>query len=122
MIVKCIHGLDERFCAGCSAGGSNIARTNVTEVLLCLDDLEVRATFGAVADSIDVIPQSMGELLGPRRPEASWVVSAADGRPTGYEQSEMHDDLFRSDVISTSHELLKRIVAWRRTRRSLGRT
>jgi hypothetical protein len=88
------------------------------EVLLFLNHEKVRATYGAVAECIGVIPQAMGERLGERTPEASWVVSAEDGRPTGYADSEMHPDLFRSkEVIADASELRERIVDWRRKSR-----
>src|SRR5688572_26147865 len=85
---------------------------------LFLNGKQLRATYGAVADCIGVIPQSMGELLGDWRPEASWVVSADDWRPTGYSESEMHEDLFRSKaVITTCPELIDAIVEWRKNAR-----
>jgi hypothetical protein len=71
---KCVHGIDSRFCATCRRTANAVPKTNVTEVLLFLNDRKVRATFGAVAEAIGAIPQSMGERLGEHCREASCIV------------------------------------------------
>jgi hypothetical protein len=49
---------------------------------------------------------------------ASWIVTAEDGRPTGYEPHQMHPALFRkTDVISSKLELLMRMSAWKAKRK-----
>jgi hypothetical protein len=56
----------------------------------------------------------MGARLGPRRQEASWVVSAESGLPTGYAPSECHPELLSNEtVISDGADLLDRLNAWR---------
>ena len=90
----------------------------MTEILLCLNDVKLRATYGAVAECIGVIPQAVGQKLGERSPEASWIVST-DGYPTGYKRSEWHPDLLASArVIGTCAELHREVVAWRIRSRS----
>lgn len=77
------------------------------EVLRCLDAKKQRATYGAVAGVLGGIPQGVSSLLGPRRPLASWVVSAATGMPTGYTPDELAEGLLeRGDVIRTRDALL----------------
>jgi hypothetical protein len=117
-MAKCIHNIEDYSCGVCSKQGVIKAgpRLTQTEVLMFLNDEKVRATYGAVADCIGVIPQAMGDRLGDRTPEASWVVSAEDGRPTGYTDSEIHPELFRSkEIISSGGELNNRVVARRKT-------
>jgi hypothetical protein len=97
--ARCPHGIDRRFCATCSG---TVRSTTLSEVLRFLNHEKIRATYGAVAEVLNVIPRSIGTRLGHRRPEASWVVSAKDGLPTDYHRSEMHPQLFRTpEVIDT---------------------
>jgi hypothetical protein len=122
--VNCVHGIDERFCAICSkprraASPARTASAGVTldEILAFLNDRHIRATYGAVGEVVGVIPRSLGALLGTRRPEASWIVNAADGLPTGYAQDECHPALFsKPDIIATGRELVMRLTVWRATR------
>lgn len=117
---NCLHGMDARFCATCTKPMAAIPKTTLEEVLWCLNEVKLRATYGAVAGCIGVIAQAMGnDRLGTRRPEASWVVKANSGFPEGYLQSEMHPDLFRSrTVLSSAPELMDTIVRWRASRRT----
>ena len=46
------------------------------EILEFLNRHRVRATYGAVADLLGVLPRGVGAMLGEKRPEASWVVNA----------------------------------------------
>lgn len=70
-----------------------------------------RATYGAVADLVGVIPQAV--MKGrPKTPQNSWVVSAQTGRPTGYLPGECDRRLeMRASVISTAGALAE----WLRT-------
>jgi hypothetical protein len=80
-------------------------------VLTFLNDEQVRATSGAVAEVVGVVPRGLGSQLGPRRPEASWVVSADNGLPVDYDQSEWHPALLsRGDVIKSARELMFRMT------------
>jgi hypothetical protein len=56
----------------------------------------------------------MAAVLGPPRPEASWIVSGETGLPTEYEQADWHPDLLAaSTVIRTGRGLTLRIALWR---------
>src|SRR5437764_1167045 len=116
MAERCKHGIDRRFCSRCS-GASNREpsrpptqapdshRATKAEVIR-LDDIvaylnaaQVRATYGAVADLVGGIAQSIGARLGGlggRRKEASWVVNAKTGLPTNYPPEHLHPALTRS--------------------------
>jgi hypothetical protein len=57
----------------------------------------------------------MGALLGPRGPEASWIVSASTGLPTDYSQSDMHPALLsKSDIITSGIALTLRLESWKK--------
>jgi hypothetical protein len=115
----CIHGLDARFCATCnrpdkSKSRSALGGTSFEEILAFLNHEEVRATYGAVAEVLGVLPRSMGTLLGPRRPEASWIVSAENGLPTDYDQAEWHPALLsRGEIITSGRTLMLRMTVRR---------
>lgn len=79
---------------------------NVQEILHTLGTSRRRATYSAVAEYLGVHRRSVAKLLGSRRPEASWIVSARTGLPSGYLQTEMHPNL-KDDprIIRTGREL-----------------
>ena len=82
----------------------------LAEIVTFLNNSRVRATYGAVAEILGVVPRSMGARLGPRHIEASWIVSAATGLPTGYSPAEMHPDLRPSSpLIRTGDDLRERM-------------
>jgi hypothetical protein len=82
----------------------------LADVVRFLNDNRVKATYGAVAELLGVRPISMGRRLGQRHREASWIVSAQTGRPTGYEPGEIHPEVFTTeDVIRTGPELAARM-------------
>lgn len=119
--IRCIHGIDDRFCAIClrnNRGGGKAAAgataPSVEEVVQFLNGERTRATYGAVAGILGVPPRSVGGMLGSRRPEASWIVNDDTGLPTEYEQSDWHPDLLSTpEVIRTGHELTLRLSLWR---------
>jgi len=93
--------------------------TTLAEIIQFLNDQLVRATYGAVADVLGVIPISMGARLGSHRREASWIVSAEDGLPTDYDDEEMHPALRRTnEIITTGADLTSRLAKWRIARKS----
>ena len=53
-------------------------------VLAFLNHEKRRCTYGALADTLGVLPQAVGQYLGEIRQEASWVVRKETGMPTGY--------------------------------------
>ena len=121
--LRCIHGMDSRFCSLCNRPrnlAKNTARrghghdASLAEIIRFLNHEQVRATYGAVAKVLGIIPRTMGSRLGPRCVEASWIVSTATGLPIDYGEDEMHPALLQKvDVITTGSELTKRMSAWK---------
>src|SRR5262249_2632087 len=92
--TRCIHGMDSRFCAICNRSSRSVApaaaattEVSLADILQCLNDERIRATYKAVSKVLGVPARSVGGLLGDRRPEASWVVNETSELPTGYEQT-----------------------------------
>jgi hypothetical protein len=79
--------------------------STVQRVLDFLNRNKLRVTYKDAALFLRVPPQSLGELLAPRRPEASWVVNEETGKPSGYSESECHPDLRTHDIISDVEDL-----------------
>ena len=78
----------------------------IGDILKRLGAARRRCTYGAVAGVFGVTPAEAGPLLGERRPETSWVVSAKTGRPAGYAPDQIHPELeTHPDVISGPEEL-----------------
>jgi alkylated DNA nucleotide flippase Atl1 len=78
------------------------------DILQYLNKVRTRTTYGVVAKLLGVNPRSVGQLLGERRPDASWVVNSTTGNPTDYSEEEKHPDLYRTDRIITSAEVISR--------------
>jgi hypothetical protein len=126
---RCVHGLDTRFCSICNkpqaiGGGvrrhspASFSEANLDEVIRFLNDERIRATYGAVAGLLGVLPRGLGSHLGFRRPEVSWIVNAETGVPTDYNRQEIHPDLFsKAEIIRTGSELVLRMAAWKAKRR-----
>jgi hypothetical protein len=119
--TRCVHGLDDRFCAICNRANRGGLRAsiepvsaNLEDILQFLNEARTRATYGAVATVLGAPARSLGAMIGTRRPEASWVVNGETGLPAGYEQADWHPDLLAtSEVIRTGHELTLRLALWR---------
>ena len=117
--MNCIHGIDDRFCAVCNRTSDSKPRgalgdISLDEILHFLNHDKVRATYGAVAEVLGVIPRSVGARLGTRRPEASWIVSATTELPTDYSQDEWHPALLsQPDIISSGRMLALRLSKWK---------
>jgi hypothetical protein len=89
-------------------------RVPIDEILRFLNKHEIRVTYGAVGGAIGVIARSVSARLGHRRPEASWIVSADSGLPTGFGCAEMHPALFRrAAIIRTTDQLISLLRASR---------
>ena len=119
---NCVHGLDARFCSICNGPsllrGHQAARVSLSEILEFLNDDQIRATDGAVADVLGVPPRSMGAVLGDRSRDAFWVVNASTGLPTDDDRAETHPALFaKTEIISSGRELLMRMTMWRRAKK-----
>jgi hypothetical protein len=93
--------------------------SNVQQVLDFLNRNKLRATYKDVADFLRVPAHSLAVLLGPRRPEASWVVNDETGKPSGYSEPECHPDLRTHDVIADENDLRLRMRLEKRTAPSL---
>jgi hypothetical protein len=138
MAELCKHGMDRRFCSLCTRGAarepssimasraSHLAhvfdhtggeKLGLDDIVACLNAAQVRATYGAVAALVGGIAQSIGARLGGlegQRREASWVVNAKTGLPTGYPAEHRHPALLNSsDIISTGDELWRRLAEWK---------
>src|SRR5258705_8629231 len=122
MAERCPHGMDRRFCAICNKStraGASVFRSvaasqpSLNTIVEFLNHEEIRATYGAVAGVLGVNAQSIGAMLGARRVEASWIVNAESGLPTGYDQSQVHPALFKNlAVIMSASELTLRMSIW----------
>lgn len=73
-----------------------------------LNQVKTRCTYGAVADVLGVNPKNIGAYLGERRPEVSWIVNSKTHEPTDYLDSEKHPDLYRTNMVISSPEVLRR--------------
>jgi len=94
--------------------GAEMSSPNLQQILEFLGEQHVRATYGAVAEVLKVQPRSIGTLLGPRNREASWVVNAQTGMPTGYSNEDMDPALFeKPEIIRTGQELTQKMAIWK---------
>lgn len=85
---------------------------DIDSILSFLNRCKIRATYGAVGGVIGMHARSVSGLLGSRRPEASWVVRADSGLPTGYRREQIHPDIYRTgEIIRTGAELRRRMLA-----------
>ena len=117
--MNCLHGIDARFCARChrQASHGGVGNTTLEEILQFLNDEQIRATYGAVADVLGVSARSLTMRLGAKRPEASWIVGAENGLPVDYSQAEWHPELLgRGDMITNGRTLILRMTAWKQSR------
>ena len=119
-VVKCVHGIDSRFCAVCNRVSRTvrpadaIGSVDLPEILRFLNAEEIRATYAAVGGVLGIIPKAMGAQLGPHSAERSWIVSAGTGLPTGYSEDDLHPSLRRRDeIIRSATELIMRMTAWK---------
>jgi hypothetical protein len=86
----------------------------LAEVIRFLNAKEIRATYTAVAEYLNVLPISMGKRLGRPHVAASWIVGGKSGLPTGYGNSELHPALRAKDeMIRRGKDLGRRISAWK---------
>lgn len=83
----------------------------IGKILKCLNQHRIRATYGAVAEVLGVIPIAVGKSLGDKRPVASWVVSSATGKPSGYAPQDCHPDLYANERILTSGDALRELMS-----------
>ena len=84
------------------------------QVLFVLNKYKIRATYSAVTSAIypeyqdsTSFVKGISQLLGNRRPYASWVVSKSTGKPTGYAEDECHRELFLNDTVLDADDLIR---------------
>lgn len=68
--MKCIHGIDPRFCANCNRATkanvrSSVGDVSLEDILEFLNHEQVRATYGAVADVLGSFPGDGGSSNAP---------------------------------------------------------
>jgi hypothetical protein len=96
--------------AGHEPAGGVMEDPKLAAIVRFLNEHKVRATYKAVAEVLGVLPISMGRRLGPHYQEASWIVNAKTGLPTGYARADIHPDVLTSTVlIRTGAELRRRM-------------
>ena len=69
--LRCVHGLDARFCSICNKRGTDkgyrvrslVGDVGLSEIIQFLNSKQVRATYSAVAEVLGAIPRSMGACL-----------------------------------------------------------
>lgn len=88
---------------------------SIDEILAFLNKERIRASYSAVTEVLGIPPQSVGQVLGIKRPEASWVVNGKTGRSTGYLPNQMHSELFISSAIIATGDELRQCLRSRRT-------
>jgi hypothetical protein len=89
-----------------------VSRLDLDQVIAALNQHHQRATYSAVAGLLDQSPRL---LMRSRRREQSnsWIVAKATGRPTGYDDVDIHPQLAANEsVIETRDEL----ATWLRNR------
>jgi hypothetical protein len=97
---RCIHGLDSRFCAVCnrtskaSRPRAAIGSVTLPEILLFLNQEQVRATYSAVGEVLSVPPGAVVGQLGDRVGEDN-----------------------EANVISSGIELVMRMTEWKAARK-----
>ncbi len=92
----------------------------IEDILDCLNARTVRCTYGAVAGALGIAAVGVGRLLGEHRREASWVVNAETGWPTGYAPEDIHPDLEGSHLVTGPEELLEMVEQHVRCRLAAG--
>jgi len=80
----------------------------ITVVLHYLNEVTTRCTYNAAAKALGITPQALKKLLGERRPEISWLVNSGTGEPAGFTDNEKHPELYRTNRIIKSAEVLTR--------------
>ncbi|MCX2979878.1 hypothetical protein EYC98_03260 [Halieaceae bacterium IMCC14734] len=73
-----------------------------------LNKVKTRCTYNAAAKALGIKAPELKKLLGDRTPENSWFVNTGAGEPVGYDDSEKHPELYRTNRIIESAEVLTR--------------
>ena len=92
---------------------------HLDRVLDCLEEMKVRATYGAVGPVVGLPPRCVGPVIGMlnngggRSPRGSWVVSKANKLPTGYTEEQLAPGLRSTKVITTQEQLRQLLSEWK---------
>ncbi len=81
-------------------------RDTVERILDFCNQEEIRVTYGAVAEVIEVLPSSVGNHLGVRSKRSSWIVREDNHKPSGYKPNQIHENLFKNPEVIKSPEIL----------------
>ena len=81
---------------------------NITTVVDYINKVKTRCTYNAAAKALGMTPTALKKQLGERRPEISWFVSTVTGEPAGYTDDNKHPQLYRTQRIIKSAEVLTR--------------
>ncbi|MBV1871713.1 MAG: hypothetical protein KUG83_04125 [Gammaproteobacteria bacterium] len=73
-----------------------------------INKVKTRCTYNAAAQALGIKPAEFKKLLGDRTPENSWFVNTGAGEPVGYTDDEKHPELYRTNRIIKSAEVLTR--------------
>lgn len=73
-----------------------------------INKVKTRCTYNAAAQALGIKPAEFKKLLGDRTPENSWFVNTSAGEPVGYADNEKHPELYRTNRIIKSAEVLTR--------------
>ena len=85
-------------------------RITINEILSALNTHKIRATYGAIGGVLGIPAIGVGSRLGDMRPEASWVVSAKNGKPSGYPERHCHPELYSSEAVISSKDQLQALL------------
>jgi hypothetical protein len=100
---------------------SGVSGLSLQGIVARLDAHKQRATYGAVAELVGVLPR--GLMSGrPKSFKDSWIVAGTNGQdsrrgwPTGYSESQIHPDCYRQivegvDNIIDTGEALKQWIS-----------
>ena len=89
-----------------------MSQLNLDQVIAALNQHHQRATYSAVAGLLDQSPRLLMHSR-PRERANSWIVSKATGKPTGYDDTDIHPQLLANQaIIETRDEL----ATWLRSR------
>ena len=80
----------------------------ITVVIDYLNEVKTRCTYDAAAKALGITPKALKKLLGECRPETSWLVSSGTGNPVEHIVEEQHPELYRTNRIIKSAEVLTR--------------
>ncbi len=83
---------------------------HIDQILATLTTRKLRATYGAVGEILGIPAIGVGRKLGEQRPEASWIVSAKNGKPSGYCEENCHPELYSNSFVIRTGEQLRALV------------